>query len=55
MMLSNRKKLSVVILFATYSFLTVDEMIITYAKLRANLRFLDHISASFDFKKNCPC
>ena len=50
-MLSNRKRPSILVLFATFSFLTADELIMTYAKLRANLRFLDHISASFVFKK----
>ena len=50
-MLSNRKKPSILVLFATFSFLTADEIIMTYVKLRANLTFLDHISASFVFKK----
>ena len=50
-MLSNRTKPSILVLFATFSFLTADEIIMTYVKLRANLTFLDHISASFVFKK----
>ena len=44
-------KPSILVLFATFSFLTADEIIMTYVKLRANLTFLDHISASFVFKK----
>ena len=50
-MLSNRKKPSILVLFATFSFLTADEIIMTYVKLRANLRFLDHITSSFVLKK----
>ena len=45
-MLSNRKKLSILVLFAMFSFLTADEMIMSYAKLRAILRFLEHITSS---------
>lgn len=35
-MLSNRKKPSILVLFATFSFLTANDVIMTYAKLRAN-------------------
>ena len=36
MVLSNRMKPSIFVLFATFSFLTADEMIMTNAKLRGN-------------------
>ena len=49
MVLSNRMKPSIFVLFVTFCFLTDDEMIMTNAKLRANFRFLDHITDSFVF------
>ena len=48
-MLSKRNKPSILVLFAMFSFLTADEMIMTCEKLRAHLRFLDHITSSFVF------
>ena len=41
MVLSNRMKPSIFVLFASFSFLTADEMIMTNAKLRGNSWFLD--------------
>ena len=50
-MLSSRKKPSILVLFATFSFLTAAEMIMTCEKLRGNLRFLDHITSSLVLRK----
>ena len=59
MVLSNRMKPSISVLFATFRFLTADEMIMTNAKLRENSWSLDplemkDITVSVEFR-NVAC